>query len=158
MYSCPPQGQTYHTTHHNVGSYDLRIHTDGLDKKGLRQRPRQAGGKEPETHLGPWAWLPGAPYPLRALLISNQGPEALLLGRGPGQGVWNPSRCPPHSGLSHQEPHFPRKKPPGGEKSIITNPLRSPPACTHQEANKGAPRGLKVPQPNRGGKLGGLTL
>lgn len=158
MYSRPLQGQTHHITHHNVGSYDLRIHTDGLDKKGLRQRPGRAGGKEPETHLRPWAWLPGAPYPLTAILTS-QGPEALLQGRGPEQGARNPQQVPPHPGLAHQEP------PPSPERNLqverkalsqIYSGAHLP--AHYQEANKRAPGALKVPQPNRGGKLGGPHL
>lgn len=149
VYSCPPQGQMHHTTHHNVGSYDLRIHTDGLDKKGLQQRPGRAGGQEPEMHLRSWAWLPGAPYPLRAILIS-QGLEALLQGRGPGQGAWNPQQVPPHPGLAHQEPHFPRKKSRWREKHYCKSTQE--PTCLHisggQQTGPRGPEGATA-QPRR---------
>lgn len=74
LYYCPHKVR--YTTHHDVGGYDLRIHTDGLHKKSLQQGPGQVGEKEPETLSGPWVWLQGAPYPTEG----HVDPRAFFLG------------------------------------------------------------------------------
>lgn len=53
LYYCP--NKVRWTTHHDVSGYDLRIHADGFNEKGLRRGPGWAGGKGPQTRSGLWA-------------------------------------------------------------------------------------------------------
>lgn len=114
---CPHKARD--TTHHDVSSYDLRIHTDGLHKKGLQQGQGPAGGKEPQTHSAPWAWLHGAPTSLRPRLT-------------PGSFFWRwgQDREATLSGTLPRDAHLPGKKSPGGEEIAPLYPTSSlEPTC-----------------------------
>lgn len=126
------------TTYHDVSSYDLGVHADGLHKKGLQQGRGRAGGEEPQTHSGHWAWLHGAPTSLRAKLTPGPffwGGDRLEKSQTK-LGATLPRTLP-------QDTHLPGKKSPGREETAtpiahIHPEARLPDPWTHQEAVTGA--------------------
>lgn len=145
-------------THHNVDSYDLRIHTDGLDKRSAA-KDQEDRRKEPETHLRPWAWLPGAPYPLMAMPKPARALRPSFRGEGLNKGHGTPAGATPSRRTSRPPGTAPsQKETSGGEKNIISKSTQEPTCLHYQEANKRAPEGPERCHNNRGGKLGGPHL
>lgn len=146
LHYCPHKVRC--TTHHDVGSYDLRIHTYGLNKKGLQQGPGQAGGKKPQTHLGLCTWPTELPTPLRAML-NSQAPEPLWCwGRvkehGTKAGATLSRTLPPRPLPPRKEnPRQRKKRSPSNPKS--TREPTCPKPCMHQEAVKRTPEGPNAP-------------
>lgn len=65
------------TTHHDVGGYDLRIHTDRFNEEGLQQGQRtRGGGAEPETWSVTCVSFQGLSLPPTSLLTRPEHPLA----------------------------------------------------------------------------------